>query len=1258
MSLLLHFRRHWFALAFVTGVVLWLTRNFFSAEYPAGTDMLGWLKRPAWLAEGLKAFNIWDDRTVGGVRMVTLESLLAMFTKITGDPLVSVKAFIILSLLLAGVSMYFLVFWYTRRRVAGLVAAFIFVGNQFIMSQIAGGHLDFVVGYSLLPLLVFVYHWAISHTGGYSILPMGLLISVYFLFTRIDILIHVAVFLTIFSAIWLAFAADKVRMLVRLLTVAAVSGVSFLSFSAVQLLPTLFGLSPSYVSTSFGFSLEALKSGAIDFGKNLLGMAQEPEYLELISNVSPTEHAFLSEDWYYRFMLLVPLIAFAALIFRKKDKFVLSFALMALAGIFVATGPYQPFGDLFVWVFDNVPFIGGLRQPSRLMTLVYLSYAFLSGVAISQMFVVLEHARWRIVWKAVAYAGTGIVILLVMLSIIFASWYPFSRGLLTWFPDKNEIAPHLQLAKEKGDFRVVTAPWFRGYMAVATPQDRYNGAGTGERLEHDIGSTGSLWSNKPLAFLTADKVWHPDAQAFANYSGALIRTKGTNNLLKVLGAFNVKYLVMQGYEESQPQWTSGQTTKASMGFFRDQKGLEKVSSFGNAQGKSFGEAALYRNQYWLPRIFGTTKNAVIVGGPEAFTALTALDGFDLSQWSLFFAKNVAREQGSRTLLNLIDKSDVVVFVNSEPLDLAMLFLQDGIFLKPVSYARRSATPDDIEKEWVAYDWYNVEGKLVFNQAVLRTAAEVALPMKLEVKEPGKYELWARVAYDSDRGELNFSIDTEKVGTIVPQASVNSGFKWTRMGAVNLDRGMHQLTLANHVTETDENNTEVQPAKINDVDEVVLVKPEALQASLSVIERIAEKDSPRLAFLLEGAQLFRWVGKQPRWELLDYPYVATGGRLVVLGSGITQLQYPLPESTYQAQARFLTGKKLANLKMTVDGRSVLDADLQRVKLSNQSIVYDGEADFWQNYNPVQVALSVELAPTLDNALNSALKVKMLPGREYFSLLGKKINAPEDWSQGKALILAFKGTGSGVPFNLEVFFGGSENNRVLYSFVDNSQDWREFFFDKDRPPSKRGEVNWEKVSEIRISIDDKKVAGIFNIDYLIQSDYEAQETMEEVRSSSFDLPREVPVIEMNSKGDVQLDQLAFYNIKAGEAGITLRDIFRTEEASPVITYEKKSPTRYVAHVKTTTPFYLVFSDSYHNRWRASVGKEEIRPIITDSFVNGFYLTQTGEYDVTIVFTGQRYMVFGGIISLLSVAAALTYPIYRRRLPGLRRRGEEIQ
>jgi hypothetical protein len=123
---------------------------------------------------------------------------------------------------------------------------------------------------------------------------------------------------------------------------------------------------------------------------------------------------------------------------------------------------------------------------------------------------------------------------------------------------------------------------------------------------------------------------------------------------------------------------------------------------------------------------------------------------------------------------------------------------------------------------------------------------------------------------------------------------------------------------------------------------------------------------------------------------------------------------------------------------------------------------------------------------------------------------------------------------------------------------------------------------------------------------------------------------------------LDKIILFSLKEGENPSSLSDIFSTYGTTQ-IDYTMINPSEYVVHVNTTKPFVLVFSESYHKLWRAYVDNREIQPILAYSFINGFYIDKIGEYDVTIKFTGQRYLTIGSIISSLSFGIVITYSFF---------------
>src|SRR5205085_2310393 len=136
----------------------WLTRRWiFTSGIPAGTDMLGFISRAGQNAPGLRALSIWNPNSFGGLRQFTLESGLGLMTKLTGDPVVTVKLALLATVLGTAFSCYFVSWRWFGRTSAALVAALLYVGSQESLAHMASGHLNVSVAIALAPLALYLW---------------------------------------------------------------------------------------------------------------------------------------------------------------------------------------------------------------------------------------------------------------------------------------------------------------------------------------------------------------------------------------------------------------------------------------------------------------------------------------------------------------------------------------------------------------------------------------------------------------------------------------------------------------------------------------------------------------------------------------------------------------------------------------------------------------------------------------------------------------------------------------------------------------------------------------------------------------------------------------------------------------------------------------------------------------------------------------------------------------------------------------------
>lgn len=125
--------------------------------------------------------------------------------------------------------------------------------------------------------------------------------------------------------------------------------------------------------------------------------------------------------------------------------------------------------------------------------------------------------------------------------------------------------------------------------------------------------------------------------------------------------------------------------------------------------------------------------------------------------------------------------------------------------------------------------------------------------------------------------------------------------------------------------------------------------------------------------------------------------------------------------------------------------------------------------------------------------------------------------------------------------------------------------------------------------------------------------------------------------------------------------LKDIFTVKEIPAKITnYTKINPTLYDIKINATKPFMLSFAESYDPLWTVKIdiinGKpvksEVVRPIPLYSVVNGFWINQTGDLDITIEYGLQRQFYIGIGVSITTLIICIGYLLYDWR----RKRNEQ--
>ena len=172
----------------------------------------------------------------------------------------------------------------------------------------------------------------------------------------------------------------------------------------------------------------------------------------------------------------IPVFAFSALWFKRKNKFVLFFSILALLGIFVTKGTQPPLGtELTLWILKNVSILQVFRNPfEKLGVITSLSYAFLIGFTLSAMYLYLKKLfKSRRFLHSIKASLLVIIMLVSLISglFVFPMWtgtvmseeggnLPWEWANVSWYtdvPSYYKLADNW-LSAQPEVFRVVGLP--------------------------------------------------------------------------------------------------------------------------------------------------------------------------------------------------------------------------------------------------------------------------------------------------------------------------------------------------------------------------------------------------------------------------------------------------------------------------------------------------------------------------------------------------------------------------------------------------------------------------------------------------------------------------------------------------------------------------------------------------------------------------------------------------------------------------------
>jgi hypothetical protein len=268
-------------------------------------------------------------------------------------------------LLISLFSSYKLSGLFIKKSIYRIISVLIYSFNTYILLIVAGGQFGVAFAYGLSPLVFYKFIQFLKNQNIKNAVLLGLFSGI---IIALDPRIAVIIFLAMLF--WLVFNLKTCSIqTIKLILLSLI--ISF-SLNIYWLLPLI--LSKNAITNIDGYStLQGVKFLSFATFENAFSLLH-PNWPE---NIFGKIYFFKPE------FLIIPLLGFSALLFVSKIKNqksrinILYFVLLVLIGAFLGKGTNEPFGQIYVFFFQNIPGFSVFRDSTKFFILVALCYSIL-----------------------------------------------------------------------------------------------------------------------------------------------------------------------------------------------------------------------------------------------------------------------------------------------------------------------------------------------------------------------------------------------------------------------------------------------------------------------------------------------------------------------------------------------------------------------------------------------------------------------------------------------------------------------------------------------------------------------------------------------------------------------------------------------------------------------------------------------------------------------------------------------------------------
>lgn len=344
---------------------------------------------------------------------------------------------------------------FPEKKLFGLLSGLIYLVNTYFLMILTGGQAGIALAYSLVPFVVFFFVKSLESLSFKNSLIFGLILSLQVLFD--PRIVYITLIVLVIYAILSINDIKKTILYVFMFPISIV-----VLLHSFWILPTIFyNQNPIEQFGNEFSSQDAVKFFSFANLENSISLLH-PNFPENIFGKT----YFLKPEF-----LLLPILAFSSLLFvnskfkvnnqnlnnnlaieQFSNRTILLFAIVGLIGAFLAKGANDPFGGVYIWMFNHIPGFVMFRDPTKFYLLIALSYSILIPYSVWQI------SEWII--KRIKFSIFNfqtLFFLFIILYLLFLVW-PLLFGPLSFMHKLKTIPADYVIFK---NFLVSQPEFFR-----------------------------------------------------------------------------------------------------------------------------------------------------------------------------------------------------------------------------------------------------------------------------------------------------------------------------------------------------------------------------------------------------------------------------------------------------------------------------------------------------------------------------------------------------------------------------------------------------------------------------------------------------------------------------------------------------------------------------------------------------------------------------------------------------------------------------